>query len=145
TNYYYELEPCNTFPNGALITWAVGHLITLQMPGDYNKSYKKWDLNNLPITPDPFKYKVIDNKKTHFNLVKDLIQKASTLCIAVDIDREGELIAWLVFNQIGIKNKTIKRLWINSLVESEVRKGFDNLRDASETYNLYLEAQTREQ
>lgn len=139
------LNKCETFPNGAIITWGIGHLVELVTPDEYDEKYKTWDITNLPIVPKKFLYKVSDDKKTHFNAVAELMKKAEVIIIGTDIDREGELIARLVINYLGIDHKPIKRLWINSLEKDEIIKGFNSLKDGNETFNLYVEAQSRQQ
>ena len=142
---YIELEPCSTFRNGAIITWAIGHLVELQPPQAYGEKYAKWHLDNLPILPNTFKYQVAEDKKSHFNEVKKLLLNAGTIVIGTDIDREGELISRALFEHIHLENKNIKRLWINSLEKDEVRRGMNNLIDAEKTYNYFVEAQSRQQ
>lgn len=144
TKTHIEIEPCETFKDGAIITWAIGHLIELQSPSDYDEKFKRWSLSNLPIVPDKFIYKVSKDKKSHYAEVAKLLKAASTIVIATDIDREGEAIARLIINQANASNKVIKRLWINSLEEDEIRKGFNQLKDGKDTYNLFVEAQSRQ-
>ncbi|TCP24461.1 DNA topoisomerase-3 [Scopulibacillus darangshiensis] len=144
TKHYIEVKPDKAFPNGAIITWAIGHLVELNPPQFYDEKYKKWDLANLPIVPKTFSYSVSKDKKEHYNEVEKLLKNAKELVIASDIDREGEAISRLIFQQAKVTNKPIKRLWINSLENDEVRKGMENLRDGKETYNFFLEAQARQ-
>lgn len=139
------LDNCDTFPNGATITWGIGHLVELVMPEEYDEKYKVWNIDNLPIVPTEFKYKVSDDKKDHFKDVAKLMKKADEIIIGTDIDREGELIARLVIHYLGVDHKPIKRLWINSLEKNEIIKGFNSLKDGNETINLYVEAQSRQQ
>lgn len=139
------IDKCSTFPSGATITWGIGHLVELLMPDEYDEKYKKWDIKNLPISPKKFFYKLSNSKRVHGKHVFSLIKKAKIIYIASDIDREGELIARLSIQQAGAEDKNIKRLWINSLEKDEIIKGFNNLKDGSETYNMYLEAQARQQ
>lgn len=144
TKHYIEVESNSTFPNGAFITWGIGHLVELQPPAFYDEKYKRWDLSHLPIVPDNYVYTVSADKKTHFNEVKKLLQKSDECIIATDIDREGEAIARLILQQAKASNKRIKRLWINSLEADEIRKGMNQLRDGDETYNFFKEAQARQ-
>ncbi|GGJ75551.1 type IA DNA topoisomerase [Virgibacillus salexigens] len=144
TKHYIEIESNNTFPNGAFITWGIGHLVELNPPEFYDEKYKKWNLNNLPIIPDTFSYSVSKDKKEHFKEVKKLLQNSDECVIATDIDREGEAIARLILQESKASKKAIKRLWINSLEKDEIRKGMANLRDGSETYNFFVEAQARQ-
>jgi DNA topoisomerase-3 len=141
---HIELKPCSTFPNGATITWGIGHLVSLKMPNDYKEEWKKWDLKNLPIIPERFEFKVSEDKKTQFNAVKKLFNEAHLLVNACDIDREGSNIFYSIYNMTGARNKTIKRLWINSLEEDEVRKGFNNLHDNKKDLMMYSEARGRQ-
>lgn len=144
--YSITLKPNETFPKGAVITWGIGHLISLQPPQNYNDKYKKWNLENLPIFPSEFKYIPTPSTEIHHKKVETILQldQIKKIYIASDIDREGEAIAHLIINHAGVQNKTIKRLWINSLEVDEIKKGFDNLKDGADTYNLFLEAQARQ-
>src|SRR5699024_2039747 len=119
----------------------------MKMPPEYDERYKRWNLDNLPIVPDEFEYRWMDSKdlKSHIKEVSRLLKDSKELLIGTAVDREGELIARLVFNQAGVSNKPVKRLWINSLMPDEIRKGFKQLKEGSETYDLYLEAQARQQ
>lgn len=144
---YISIDKCSTFPNGALITWGVGHLVELVTPDYYGEKYKSWNIENLPIIPENFnfKYQVRNDVKSHYNSIVPLLKKAKTIIVATDIDREGELIARLVINQAGVQDKEIRRLWINSLEKDEIIKGFNHLKDGNDTYKLYIEAQARQQ
>ncbi|MGE6370582.1 DNA topoisomerase 3 [Planococcus kocurii] len=144
TKTHIEIKPCEIFKDGAIITWAIGHLIELQSPSDYDEKYKRWSLSNLPIVPPNFIYKVSADKKSHYAEVAKMLKSTDTIIIGTDIDREGEAIARLIINHAKADNKTIKRLWINSLEEDEIRKGFANLKDGKDTYNLFIEAQSRQ-
>lgn len=141
---YIEVKECATFPQGAKITWCVGHLVELQSPEEYKKEWKKWDLDSLPIAPNHFQFKVKANTKDVYKTVKELLQEASEIIIACDPDREGENIARSVIELSGNSNKPMKRLWINSLEADEVKKGFENLKDAGPYFHLYQEAQARQ-
>ena len=140
------LKPNKTFPNGAVITWGIGHLISLQPPQDYNDKWRKWNLDNLPLFPDEFQYIPTPSTKDHYAKVEKILTDSNVrkLVIATDIDREGEAIGRLIINHAGVQNKKIYRLWINSLEVDEIRKGFENLKDGADTYNLFLEAQARQ-
>ncbi|WP_225340977.1 type IA DNA topoisomerase [Lysinibacillus capsici] len=141
---HIELKPCSTFPDGAVITWGIGHLVGLKMPGEYRKEWKNWDIKNLPIIPAQFEYKVSEDKKVQFNAVKKLINNADVVINACDIDREGSNIFYSTFNMTGAKNKTIKRLWINSLEVDEIVKGFQSLQSNEKDLLMYSEAKTRQ-
>lgn len=139
-----ELKSCETFPNGAIITWGIGHLVSLKLPNEYKEEWKKWDLKNLPIIPETFEFKVSPDKKAQFKTVKKLFQEAHTIINACDIDREGSNIFYSILDMTGIKNKTIKRLWVNTLEADEIKKGFNNLKDNKKDLLMYQEAQTRQ-
>lgn len=83
---YIEVQKCSTFPQGAKITWCVGHLVELKSPEEYNEAWKKWDLASLPIVPDSFQYKVKANTSDVYKDVKTLLQEASEIVIACDCD-----------------------------------------------------------
>lgn len=138
------LKPCNTFPNGATVTWGIGHLVSLKMPQEYKEEWGKWDLKHLPIIPERFEFKVTKDKQVQFNAVKKLFKDADVLINACDVDREGSNIFYSILNMTGVKNKPIKRLWINSLEVDEVRKGFNNLQDNTKDLKMYNEAKTRQ-
>ncbi|WP_113589599.1 DNA topoisomerase III [Staphylococcus aureus] len=130
------------------ITSGFGHLIELEEPSHYDSKFKKWNLEDLPIIPKEFKYKVTEDAgiKKQFKIVKSLIDKADTICIATDIDREGELIARLIINKCNPKKTAkYKRLVINSTEKEVVRQGFKNLQNADDRYYSYIEALTRQQ
>ncbi|WP_240186810.1 toprim domain-containing protein, partial [Staphylococcus aureus] len=119
------------------ITSGFGHLIELEEPSHYDSKFKKWNLEDLPIIPKEFKYKVTEDAgiKKQFKIVKSLIDKADTICIATDIDREGELIARLIINKCNPKKTAkYKRLVINSTEKEVVRQGFKNLQNADDRY-----------
>ncbi len=141
---HIELNSCNIFPEGATITWGIGHLVSLKMPGEYKEDWKKWNLNNLPIIPEQYEFKVAKDKQTQFNAVKRLFKNADVIINACDVDREGSNIFYSILNMTGAKNKKIKRLWINSLEIEEVRKGFKSLQDNSKDLLMYNEAKTRQ-
>lgn len=147
TKTYIELKPCSTFPDGAIITWGVGHLVSLKMPGEYKEEWQKWNLANLPIIPDKFEYKVSSNVKDQFKAVKKLFDNADLIINACDVDREGSNIFYSTLFMTGYQNtkKPIKRLWINSLEEDEIRKGFENLKDNQKDLLMYEEAKARQQ
>lgn len=127
-----------------VITWGFGHLVELASPEEYKDEWKKWNMKELPIIPEIFKFKVGQGKAKQFNVVKKLLQEADQIIIATDSDREGENIARSIINQAKAGNKEIKRLWINSLESDEIQKGFSDLRDGKEFYSSYIEAQTRQ-
>lgn len=140
--YFTVSDPI--LPGETVITYGFGHLVNLSMPEYYGKS-KKMSLNNLPIYPERFHYEVTDSSRDQFYVVKGLLEKADTIVVATDCDREGENIAWSIMKKanIDVKNKIIKRLWINSLEKSVIKKGFQELKDDRDYYKYYLEAEAR--
>ncbi|MBD8032392.1 MULTISPECIES: DNA topoisomerase III [Solibacillus] len=141
---YFEVKPNTYFPNGALITWAIGHLCELKAPEEYNPSWKKWTLGTLPIIPDRFEYKVTKSKYKQFNIIKALVNRADIqeIVIGGDAGREGELIIRTIL-KLCRANKPMKRLWISSLTENAVKNGFANLLPEEKTRNIYFEALSR--
>lgn len=142
---YYAVND-SLLDGDAIITYGFGHLVALAAPAAYGEQYAKWDLAQLPLFPATYQYVVSDDKKKQFNIVTRLLEKADTIIVATDSDREGENIAWSIMTQSGIdiKSKTLKRLWVNSLEKDAIRDGFANLRDGWEYYPYYKEAQTRQ-
>ncbi|WP_432363057.1 DNA topoisomerase 3 [Sporosarcina sp. UB5] len=141
---FLEIIPCQIFPQGAYITWGVGHLVELKEPHAYNPAWKRWTLGSLPILPDRYEFQVAKGKFKQFQIVKKLIRGTDTVINACDVDREGSNIFYSIYYQTGARNQTIKRLWINSLEVDEVRKGFANLRDNRKDLQLYEEAKARQ-
>ena len=141
---FLEINPCPIFPEGAYITWGVGHLVELKEPHAYNPAWKRWSLGSLPILPDRYEFQVAKGKFKQFQVVKKLIRGTDTVINACDVDREGSNIFYSIYYQTGARNQTIKRLWINSLEVDEVRKGFANLRDNRKDLQLYEEAKARQ-
>lgn len=144
TKHFIELQPCETFPNGATITWGVGHLVELKQPAEYHAEWKHWSLKVLPMIPENYEFKVAKGKWDQFQAVKALFKEASMLINACDVDREGSNIFYSILKQTKVKSKPIQRLWINSLEVEEIRKGFQTLRDNQQDYQMYIEAQTRQ-
>ena len=143
TKSYIELDRCSTFPAGAFLTWGIGHLIQLKYPKEYKQPINTWDLNNLPFLPTCFEYKVDSKKYAQYNTVKELCMKADTIINACDVDREGSNIFYLILEHAGIRNKEIKRLWINSLEKEEIKKGFNQLKDNRKDVLMFQEAKAR--
>ncbi|HWI46593.1 MAG TPA: DNA topoisomerase 3, partial [Rummeliibacillus sp.] len=144
TKNYIELQPSATFPQGATITWGIGHLVELKQPADYKPEWKRWSLAQLPMIPEKYEFRVSKGKWDQFQEVKRLFKEADLLINACDVDREGSNIFYSILRQTGVRNKPIQRLWINSLETDEIRKGFTNLRDNQKDLLLYHEAQTRQ-
>ncbi|WP_433750962.1 DNA topoisomerase III [Falsibacillus pallidus] len=141
---YIEILPTELFPNGAYVTWAIGHLCQLAPPEKYNPQWKKWTLEQLPIIPERFQYEVERTKAKQFNVVKSILKKPEVTEIihAGDAGREGELIVRNVIHLSGVK-KPMKRLWISSLTKKSIIEGFERLLDETDTKNVYYEAYTR--
>ncbi|WP_455257350.1 DNA topoisomerase III [Peptoniphilus asaccharolyticus] len=129
-----------------IVTWALGHLVTLATPEEYNKTYEKWRAEDLPIIPEQMKLKVIQSSKAQFNIVKELINRkdVSEIVIATDAGREGELVARLILKMSG-NRKPLKRLWISSVTDKAIREGFKNLKPGDNYLNLYNSADARSQ
>ena len=121
-----------------IITWCVGHLVTMSYPEKYDESLKFWRLDTLPFMPKEYKYEVIPSVEKQFNIVKSLLQREDVGCIyvATDSGREGEYIYRLVENQVGVANKTRKRVWIDSQTEEEINRGIKEAKDLSEYDSL---------
>ncbi|OPZ95041.1 MAG: DNA topoisomerase 3 [Firmicutes bacterium ADurb.Bin419] len=124
-----------------IISWMYGHILTLAEPHDYNERYKKWDLQLLPILPDKTKFKVNDNAKDQFSILKKLMLSDSikTIYCATDPDREGELIFRELYNHIRCK-KPVKRVWLKSLTDSGITSAFDEAKDNKEYDSLYYDS-----
>lgn len=131
--------------NGYIVTWCFGHLVETAPPLVYGEEYAKWTYDMLPIIPEDWKYEVKKDTKKQFNTIKKLMNSdgVDSICFATDAGREGELIARLTYMMAGCK-KPIYRLWISSMEESAIRKGFANLRPGSEYENLYRSALARQ-
>lgn len=127
-----------------VVTWALGHLVTLADPDVYQKSWEKWDMEQLPMLPDPMKLVVIGQTSRQFKLVQSLMKRSdiSELIIATDAGREGELVARWIMTKAGW-NKPAKRLWISSQTDKAIREGFQKLRPAKEYDDLYRSAKAR--
>ncbi len=127
-----------------IVTWALGHLVTLAMPEEYDEKYKNWDSSMLPIIPEKFKTSVIKETSKQYHFVKELINDKNTseVIIATDAGREGELVARLIIKQAKC-TKTLKRLWISSMTDTAIKDGFKNLLPASKYDNLYYSALAR--
>ena len=128
-----------------IITWCVGHLVTMSYPEKYDENLKFWRLDTLPFMPKEYKYEVIPNVEKQFNIVKGLLLREDVGCIyvATDSGREGEYIYRLVENQIGLKEKQRKRVWIDSQTEEEIKRGIDQAKDLSEYDSLSNSAYLR--
>lgn len=127
-----------------VVTWAMGHLVTLQDPEDYDKKYKEWKLEVLPIMPERLETKVIPQTGKQFHLVRELTGRKDIrdIVIATDAGREGELVARWILQKAGC-NKPCRRLWISSVTDKAIREGFAHLKDAREYEHLYEAAVSR--
>lgn len=127
-----------------VVTWALGHLVELAPPEDYDKTWTKWDLLTLPMLPEQMKTVVIRESSRQFRAVQALMRRGdvSELVIATDSGREGELVARWIMEKAGWK-KPAKRLWISSQTDKAIREGFQNLRPAQAYDDLYHSARAR--
>ena len=127
-----------------IVTWAMGHLVGLMNPEDYDNKYKEWKMETLPMLPKHLKLVVLKKTSRQFNEVKKLLNRndVEEVVIATDAGREGELVARWIIEKSGIK-KPLKRLWISSQTDKAILDGFRNLKPASEYENLYKAAVCR--
>ena len=127
-----------------VVTWALGHLVTLADPEEYDKRYVKWDLTTLPMLPEEMQLVVIKETSRQFRTVKQQLfrKDIGTIVIATDAGREGELVARWILEKAECR-KPIKRLWISSVTDKAIREGFAHLRDGREYNNLYAAAVAR--
>ena len=130
--------------NGWLVSWCVGHLVELAPADAYDPRYSKWAYDDLPIVPQPWQFQVLPDTRKQFNILRQLMCRddVDTVVCATDAGREGELIFRLTYNLCQC-TKPVKRLWISSMEESAIRKGFDNLADGRKYDNLYAAALCR--
>ncbi|QNU65934.1 DNA topoisomerase III [Ruminiclostridium herbifermentans] len=141
---------CNQNSNGYImgskyiVTWALGHLVTLADPEAYGNKYKSWNIEDLPMLPNKMELVVIKQTAKQFGIVKGLLNRADVdqLVIATDAGREGELVARWIIMKAGFK-KPIKRLWISSQTDKAIKEGFANLKPAKDYDNLFYSAQSR--
>jgi DNA topoisomerase-3 len=129
----------------AVVTWCVGHLVTMSYPDAYDEKYKRWSLDTIPFIPDNFMYEVIPGVAKQFKIVSGLLNRADigTIYVCTDSGREGEYIYRLVEQQAGVKDKTRKRVWIDSQTEEEILRGIREAKDLSEYDNLSASAYLR--
>lgn len=141
---------CNKKGNGYLegqeyiVTWALGHLVTLADPEAYGDKYKSWRIEDLPMLPSDLKLVVIKKTGKQFNLVKDQMHRKDVgeIIIATDAGREGELVARWIIDKAKVK-KPIKRLWISSVTDKAIKDGFRSLKQGKDYEKLYLSAVAR--
>lgn len=129
----------------AVITWCVGHLVTMSYPEVYDEKYKKWSLDTIPFIPSEFKYEVIDSARKQFQIVSGLLNRKDVdiIYVCTDSGREGEYIYRLVEQQANVAGKVRKRVWIDSQTEEEILRGIREARDLSEYDNLSAAAYLR--
>lgn len=131
--------------NGYLVSWAVGHLVSLKSPDDYKDDWKSWQVETLPMIPDKFEYKIVEGSlKKQFKVLKELINRVDVTEIinGGDAAREGELIQRLILQEAGNK-KPVRRLWVSSMTNDAIEEGFQNLRNSSEFDTLFESAKLR--
>ena len=129
----------------AVVTWCVGHLVTMSYPEVYDPALKRWSLETLPFLPQEWKYEVIPSVSKQFQIVKGLLNRADveTIYVCTDSGREGEYIYRLVEQMAEVKGKTRKRVWIDSQTEEEILRGIQTAKDLSEYDNLSESAYLR--
>ena len=129
----------------SVVTWCVGHLVTMSYPEKYDIKYKRWSFDTLPFLPREFKYEVIPGVKKQFEIVKGLLNRpdVETIYVCTDSGREGEDIYRLVAQMAGVKGKVQKRVWIDSQTEEEILRGIREAKDISEYDNLAASAYLR--
>ncbi|MCI5859252.1 MAG: DNA topoisomerase [Blautia sp.] len=129
----------------SVVTWCVGHLVTMSYPEVYDEKYKRWSLATLPFIPEKFLYEVIPSVKKQFQIVSGLLKRKDidVIYVCTDSGREGEYIYRLVEEMAGVKGKVRKRVWIDSQTEEEILHGIQTARDLSEYDNLANSAYLR--
>lgn len=133
-----------TFGNGYIVSWCIGHLVTSADPEEYDNRFADYDLSTLPILPQPYKYKLNDSTASQYDVLTKLMNRddVDSLVCATDAAREGELIFRLVYNYAGC-TKPFERLWISSMEDKAIKKGFASLKDGNNYNNLYNAALAR--
>ena len=129
----------------AIVTWCVGHLVTMSYPEEYDPALKRWSLETLPFIPQEFKYEVIPAVSKQFRIVSGLLNRTDvdTIYVCTDSGREGEYIYRLVEQQAGVKGKNRRRVWIDSQTEEEILRGIKEAKDLKEYDNLAASAYLR--
>ena len=122
----------------AIVTWCVGHLVTMSYPEEYDAKYKKWSLDTVPFVPDQYLYQIIPSVQKQFQIVSGLLnrQDVEMIYVCTDSGREGEYIYRLVEMQAGVSEKVRKRVWIDSQTEDEIQRGIREAKDLSAYDNL---------
>ena len=131
--------------DNVIVTWCVGHLVTMSYPEVYDEKYKRWSLSTLPFIPDQFLYEVIPSVKKQFAIVKNLLNRpdVDVIYVCTDSGREGEYIYRLVAQMAQVKDKEQKRVWIDSQTEEEILRGIHTAKDLSAYDNLSESAYLR--
>ena len=121
----------------SIVTWCVGHLVTMSYPEKYDIKYKRWSFDTLPFLPREFKYEVIPGVQKQFDIVKGLLNRpdVETIYVCTDSGREGEYIYRLVAQMAGVKDKKQRRVWIDSQTEEEILRGIREAKDLSVDYD----------
>ena len=129
----------------SIVTWCVGHLITMSYPDAYDPSLKRWNMNTIPFIPKEWKYEVIDSVSKQFNTVRQLLNRSDvdTIYVCTDSGREGEYIYRLVRQEAHVSGKTEKRVWIDSQTEEEILRGIREAKDLSAYDNIAASAYLR--
>ena len=127
-----------------IVTWAMGHLVELKDPEDYDQKYKEWNMKDLPMLPEKMETKVISKTGGQYKAVRQILYRkdVENIVIATDAGREGELVARWILKQANV-HKPCKRLWISSVTDKAIREGFSHLKDEKEYRNLYAAAAAR--
>lgn len=142
---------CNRKGNGFLegeqyiVTWALGHLVTLADPEIYDDKYKSWRMQDLPMLPSPLKLVIIKKTSKQFHIVKEQMNRKDVkqIVIATDAGREGELVARWIIEKAHVVHKPIQRLWISSVTDKAIKEGFNKLKHGKEYEKLYASAVAR--
>ena len=128
-----------------IVTWCVGHLVTMSYPESYDPNLKRWSLGTLPFIPDTFKYEVIPGTAKQFRIVAGILNRpdVDTIYVCTDSGREGEYIYRLVEQEAKVEGKVRKRVWIDSQTEEEILRGIREAKDLKEYDNLSASAYLR--
>lgn len=144
---HMDMRSYNGYKEGeqAVVTWCVGHLVTMSYPDAYDIKYKRWSLSTLPFIPAQFKYEIIGTAANQFQIVKELLNRKDidTIYVCTDSGREGEYIYRLVEQMAGVEGKQRKRVWIDSQTEEEILRGIREAKDLSEYDNIAKSAYLR--
>ncbi|HAT6801826.1 TPA: DNA topoisomerase III [Citrobacter freundii] len=122
--------------NGITVTWGFGHLLETESPEGYDEKYKKWTLTDLPVIPEQWKLVVKPATKKQFTIIQKLLKKATSVVIATDADREGEMIAREILDACKFRGP-LSRLWLSALDDASIRKGLASLKPGEDTESLY--------